>query len=421
VEQTLETTCAENLAMVSESVAYLVSHGMTVHFSAEHYFDGFIYDEDYACAVIAAAADAGASLLILCDTNGGNLPGIITDVVSKTRRFLDSIGHEDIALCMHAHDDTGCAVANSLLATQAGATYIMGTINGYGERVGNADLTTIIADLVLKMDEEVIPREKLADLTDTAHYIAEIFNDSLDPHHPYVGSSAFAHKGGLHVSALERMPGAYEHVDPASVGNLAHVVVSELAGRASLAHKAHELGVALEGDKRVSETLDDIKTREHEGYSYELADGSLALLIQAHTGDAPEYFRLESFRVIADKYADGRVMTEATIKIHVGDERFIATGEGNGPVNALDTALRAAITRFYPEIDSIDLTDYKVRVLDESRGTDAVTRVLIQTSDGIDSWGTVGVSENIIEASWMALVDSITYGLSRKGSAWTHG
>lgn len=422
VEVALETTREENLQMVRDSVSYLLDAGRTVHFSAEHYFDGYLFDRDYARHVVLTAARVGARAVILCDTNGGSLPFMVEEIVSDTRMMLDENGFSEVEIGIHAHDDAGCGVANTLMAIRAGATLAMGTINGYGERVGNADLTTVIADLVLKMGEDVISHAQLAQLTSTAHFVAAVFNDSLDPHHPYVGTSAFAHKGGLHVSAQQRMPGAYEHVDPAQVGNFAHVVVSELAGRASLIDKAHEFGIELEGrDAATASALAEIKKREHDGYSYELADASLALLVESHLAGRPEYFDLESFRVIADKYADGRVMTEATIKIHVGDERFIATGEGNGPVNALDVALRAAITRFYPEIDAMNLTDYKVRVLDESRGTDAVTRVIIQTGDGEDSWGSVGVSENIIEASWMALVDAITYGLFRKGSAWKRG
>jgi 2-isopropylmalate synthase len=416
VVSVLETDLAENLAMVTDSIAFLCRSGREVHFAAEHYLDGCRFDVGYAHQVIVAAAAAGASVVTLCDTNGGSLPSEVAQAVSEARIVLDRAGFSNVELGIHAHDDTGCAVANSLVAIEAGARYVQGAMNGYGERVGNADLTTLIGDLMLKMDEEVIPRENLDDLTSTAHYIAAVFNDALNPHHPYVGSAAFAHKGGLHAAAQARWAGAYEHVDPTSVGNLAHVVVSELAGRRALVHKAGQFGISIAVDDDVTEAiLADIKQREHEGYSYELADGSLALLIAQHAGDAPSYFRLESFRVIADKQADGRVMTEATIKIHVGSERFIATGEGNGPVNALDVALRKAIMRFYPEVASVSLTDYKVRVLDESSGTDAITRVLIQSSDGIASWGTVGVSENIIEASWMALMDSIVYGLMVSG------
>ncbi len=413
VEAVLETTSRENLRMVKDSIGFLRAHDREVHFDAEHYFDGYDFDRNYAREVILAAAHAGAMLIVLCDTNGGSLPSKISSIVTDTRDFLDAQGFSNVSLGIHAHDDCGCAVANSIMAVDAGVTYVQGTINGYGERVGNADLTTLIPNLILKMGEEVVDRESLKTLTDVSHYVAAVFNDSLSPQHPYVGSAAFAHKGGMHGAAQERLQGAYEHIDPEIIGNHTHVVVSELAGRASLISKAREFDIDLKDDSLNAEAiLSDIKQREHEGYSYELADGSLALLIERHVNLKSEYFQLESFRVIADKQADGGVMTEATIKIHVGDERFIATGEGNGPVNALDVALRKAITQFYPEVTTINLTDYKVRVLDESLGTDAVTRVLVQSSDGHNSWGTVGVSENIIEASWMALVDSIVYGLT---------
>ena len=408
VERALETTSEENLRMVRDSLVFLRDGGVEeLVFDAEHFFDGYRTNPTYALSVLHAAADAGATTLALCDTNGGTLPHEVYETVSAVVAEFPGL-----SVSVHMHDDAGCAVANSLEAVRAGATQVQGTINGYGERVGNADLTTIIPDLELKYGVEVVGPDRLVLLTSTANAVAEILNVSLDAHHPYVGSSAFAHKGGLHASAIAKFPSAYEHVPPASVGNLAHVVVSELAGRASLTTKARELGVDLSGDPEITRAaLDEVKALENEGYSFEVADASLALLLRRKIDEVPTHFTLESFRVIADKREDGRVMTEATIKIHVGDQRFIATGEGNGPVNALDTALRMAITEFYPEIGNIELTDYKVRVLDESQGTDAVTRVLIESSDGQGSWGTVGVSENIIEASWDALVDSIEYGL----------
>jgi 2-isopropylmalate synthase len=321
-------------------------------------------------------------------------------------------GATPCAIGIHAHDDSGCAVANTLEAVRAGATHVQGTVNGYGERVGNADLLTAVADMELKLGIEVIGRERLKGFTSLARYVAEAFNIAPDAHQPYVGASAFTHKGGLHASGSERLPGAYEHVNPEAVGNLAHVVISDLAGKASLKNKAAELGIALPaGETGLAELLAALKSREARGFSYEMADASLALFVQGELGCATQAFRLESFRVIADKHADGRVMCEATIKIHVGGERHVATAEGNGPVNALDKALRMAIRRFYPQIDCLHLSDYKVRVLDESIGTGAVTRVGIVTTDGERSWGTIGVSENIIEASWDALVDSISFAL----------
>ncbi len=410
VTRALETTAQENERIVRESCAFLRDGGLDeLVFDAEHFFDGYKAHPDFALSVLHAAADGGATTLALCDTNGGSLPhevfSIVQDVCNEFPKLCISI---------HAHNDCGLAVANSLEAVRAGATQVQGTMNGYGERVGNADLTCVIPDLELKYGIEVIGPEAMRRLTSTANAVAELFNIALDAHHPFVGSSAFAHKGGLHASANRKFPGAYEHIEPVAVGNFAHVVVSELAGRASLISKAGELGVDLSSDDELAaEALADIKQMESDGYSFELADASLALLLMRKRDMAPLHFRLESFRVIAEKREDGRVMTEATIKIHVGDERFVATGEGNGPVNALDVALRMAITEFYPEIEEIELTDFKVRVLDESLGTDAVTRVAIESSDGESSWGTVGVSENIIEASWDALVDSIEYGLRK--------
>jgi 2-isopropylmalate synthase len=296
-------------------------------------------------------------------------------------------------------------------------TQVQGTVNGFGERVGNANLLTILADLQFKMGFEVVHPTRMAQLTSTAHFVAEIFNTALDAHLPYVGQSAFAHKGGIHASAALRRKHSYEHIDPATVGNFSHIVMSELAGKASLTAKARELGVTLpDDDGRIKTLLDTVKLRESKGYSYEVADASFALLLRAESGEATACFSLESFRVIAEKREDGRVMSEATIKLMVGDERHVATGEGNGPVNALDTALRLAIERFYPQVAQLELTDYKVRVLDEGFGTSAATRVLIETSDGHSSWGTIGVSDNIIEASWDALVDAITYGLIKTGA-----
>jgi 2-isopropylmalate synthase len=407
VTETLRATLEENVRMVRDSVAYLKSQGRTVFFDAEHFFDGYRNNAGYALEVVRAASDAGADAIVLCDTNGGTMPHEVLRAVGVVRLETDT------PLGMHAHNDAGCAVANSLLAVEAGCTHVQGTANGYGERAGNADLLTIIPSLVLKMDRECISREQLKLLTEVSHFIAETANISPDPHQPYVGASAFAHKGGVHASAAARLPEAYEHIEPASVGNLARVVVSELAGRASLTMKAQELGIDLTGDpETVGAVLDSIKELEHRGYSFEAADASLEIMLAKRLGTHEPFFRLESFRCIMEKREDGRVMTEATIKLHVEGHRYIATAEGNGPVNALDRALRIAIGRYYPALDPIELTDFKVRVLDEKKGTGAVTRVLIESADGEKSWGTVGVSENIIEASWEALVDSVEFGLA---------
>ena len=418
VELVLSTTKAEHLRMIEDSVRFLTEKGKEVFLDAEHFFDGYSANADYALATLRAAIIGGATAVVLCETNGGVLPHQVYQVTTAVKQTLAEWGFEHIVIGIHAHDDSGCAVANTLEAVRAGVTQVQGTINGYGERVGNANLLTVLANLELKMGYQIVGPERLQLLTPTAQFVAELLNITPDPHQPYVGQSAFAHKGGLHVSAHDRMQHAYEHVDPVAVGNFAHIVVSELAGKVSLRTKAAELGVALPAEgTTTARLLKTIKEREARGYSYEVADASLALLLRARLGEPVIYFRLESFRVIAEKREDGRVMTEATIKIHVNDERFVATGEGNGPVNALDIALRLAIGRFYPQIDELELADYKVRVIDESIGTSAVTRVLIETTDGQETWGTVGVSENIIEASWDALVDAITYGLLKSNQA----
>lgn len=409
VTGTLGATLEENLAMVSESVAHLKSAGRTVFFDAEHFFDGYAANPEYALAVCLAAAGSGADAVVLCDTNGGTLPQDVARIVAEVAPVMGA------PIGIHPHNDAGCAVANALVAVSAGASHVQGTINGYGERTGNADLTAIIPALVLKMGDDCVSSDQLRLLTEVSHFVAETANITPNAQQPYVGASAFAHKGGLHASATGRLAGAYEHVDPGAVGNLARVVVSELAGRASLSMKAKELGIDLTGDPElVADVLDTVKELEHEGYSFEAADASLEILLRKKTGRYSPLFTLESFRCIMEKREDGRVMTEATVKLFCEGQRFVATGEGNGPVNALDRALRLAIGGFYPQLEEIQLTDFKVRVLDEKKGTGAVTRVLIASDDGVETWGTVGVSENIIEASWEALVDSIEYGLTRE-------
>jgi 2-isopropylmalate synthase len=405
VTEALRTTLDEAVAMAADSVEFLRGAGLEVFFDAEHFFDGYRTNRDFAMRVIRAAFEAGAARLVLCDTNGGTLPYEVERVVSEVREALP-----EAILGGHFHNDAGCAVANSLAAVRQGTFQVQGCINGYGERTGNANLCTIIPNLTLKMGIETVPRDRLPLLTAVSHHIAEIVNITPDPQAPYVGTSAFAHKAGLHTSAIARARDAYEHVPPDEIGNLTRFVVSELAGRSTVALKAAGLGIEL-GDRELTDVLETLKTLEHVGYHFEAADGSFELLLRGASGWSQQFFSLESFRVIMEKEADGAVSTEATIKLHTGGERIIATAEGNGPVHALDRALRQAIGRAHPALSGIHLTDYKVRVLDTNRGTGAITRVLIDSADGERVWSTIGVSENIIEASWAALSDSIVYGL----------
>ena len=412
----LQTTLEENLRMIADSVAFLKAQGLEVVFDAEHFFDGYKANPEYALSCIRAAAQAGADSIDLCETNGGALPFEVSEI---TAAAVAALPGQRIGI--HCHNDSGCAVANTLAAVRAGASQVQGTVNGYGERVGNADRLTIIADLELKMGFTCVGAEKLSQLTSVAGYVAEICNLSVWAHSPYVGASAFAHKGGLHASAIARVPEAYNHVPPEVVGNSAHTLVSELAGKASLIAKAASLGYDLNGHpEKVQAILDEVKAREAQGYSYEVADGSLALLIDRHVLGTPPHFTLESFRVIVDDREDTGALakdaqSEATIKVHVGDQRFVATGEGVGPVGALSKALKMALSTAYPQVRDMHLIDFKVRLLDESTGTDAITRVVITTRDEDGVWGTIGVSENIIEASWNALVESLEYGLIRMG------
>jgi 2-isopropylmalate synthase len=408
VAEALRTSLDEAVAMVRDSVEYLIAHDLRVFLDAEHFFDGYRRNRDFALRVLGAAEEAGAEALVLCDTNGGSLPDDVGHAVADVRE------HSSAQLGIHCHNDAGCAVANSLVAVQAGVTQVQGCINGYGERAGNTDLSAAIPNLSLKLNIRTIPSERLERLTPVAHHIAELVNIPPNPQQPYVGNSVFAHKGGLHASAVARSADLYEHIEPDLVGNGTRVVVSEMAGRSTLAMKAAELGLELDGEV-LGRVLDELKRLEHEGYHFEVADGSLELLLRRATGWAPDYFSVESFRVITDHgdtSADlSSVTTEATVKVHVGAERIVATAEGNGPVNALDAALRAAIGPKFPVLASIHLTDYRVRVLSSGQGTGAVTRVLVDTTDGSVTWTTIGVSENIIEASWQALYDSVVVGL----------
>lgn len=411
VLEALQTTLDEGVAMVADSIAYLKAEGLVVLFDAEHFFDGYRANPEFSLRVLEAAAVAGVDRLVLCDTNGGSLPHQVEVAVRAVTEFLDT------PVGVHTHDDAGCAVANALVGVSAGATQVQGTINGYGERTGNCNLTTVIPTLTLKMGIETIPADRMERLTPVAHHIAELVNMTLDPQAPYVGTSAFAHKAGLHVSAIAKQPDAYEHVVPDSVGNGTRFVMSELSGRSTVALKAAELGLDLDGPA-LGAVVDQLKQLEHDGYHFEVADASLELLMRRAAGWEQPWFRIESFRVIAeetDPEVVGGITTEATIKVHVGGERVVAVAEGNGPVNALDQALRKALNGRYPELDRIHLTDYKVRVIDTAKGTAAVTRVLVDSTDGDHTWTTIGVSENVIEASWQALLESLLYGLLRAG------
>ncbi|HEY5695923.1 MAG TPA: citramalate synthase [Acidimicrobiales bacterium] len=415
VTEALRTDLDEGVAMVRDSVAYLVGQDRRVFFDAEHFFDGYKANPEFSLRVLEAAAMAGADCLVLCDTNGGSLPFDVERIVGEVVDYVDT------EVGVHLHDDTGCGVANALAGVRGGATQVQGTINGYGERTGNCNLTTIIPDLSLKMGVATIPVERLERLTPVAHHVAELVNISPDPQQAFVGASAFAHKAGLHTSAIARRPDAYEHVDPDLVGNGTRFVVSELAGRSTLELKAQEIGVEMDGPA-LSDVVDRLKQLEYEGFHFEAADGSLELLMRDATGWTQPFFKLESFRVSVEHRApaDGssgvhgaEIVTEATVKVEVEGQRVIATAEGNGPVNALDEALRKAMTMAgaHSVLGGVHLTDYKVRVLDTQKGTGAVTRVLIDSTDGERSWSTIGVSENIIEASWQALADSIIFGL----------
>jgi 2-isopropylmalate synthase len=409
LSKVLRVTRDENLRMIDDSVGFLTDQGKRVVYDAEHFFDAWRDDAAYALRCATAAAEAGAAVVCLCDTNGASLPPFVADVVREVVAALP-----DTPIGVHVHNDSDCAVADSLVAVEAGARQVQGTVNGYGERCGNANLCSIIPALKLKMGYDVVTDRQLERLTETSHFVADVVNAAVWAHAPYVGRSAFAHKGGLHVAAVEKAPQTFEHVDPERVGNEQRVVVSELSGKGTVVRKAQELGLQLEGDDhRVASILKRLKAREHEGYHYEAADASFDLLLREELSPHDPFFRLESFRVIVEKREDGHTVVEATIKVHVGDERIISTAEGNGPVNALDSALRQAIVSKYPHLADIELVNYKVRILDETKGTGAVTRVLLDASDGDESWGSIGVSENIIEASWQALVDSIEFGLLR--------
>jgi 2-isopropylmalate synthase len=401
LEKVIHVDPEENLRMIADSVGFLVAAGKRVIYDAEHFFDGFREDPAYALRCLRAAAEAGADNVTLCDTNGSSVPSQVT---AATARVVTELG-DAVGVGIHTHDDAGCGVANTLVAVEAGANLVQGTMNGYGERCGNANLITIVPTLELKMGRSCLGRERLQRLTEVSHLIDELCNVTPNVNQPYVGANAFAHKGGMHVAGINRDARTFEHIDPADVGADRRVLVSELSGRGTVQARADVDG------ETAARVVERVKELENRGYQFEAADGSFDLLIRKETGEYEPLFRLESWRAIVEKRADGRVETEATIKIWVDGERYVRTAEGNGPVNALDKALRDAIGERYPHLREIQLVNFKVRILDEEKGTGAVTRVLLDASDGSDTWGAIGVSENIIESSWEALVDSLEAGM----------
>ncbi len=411
----LRTTLAENLAMIADTVRHLRTEGQRVFLDAEHFFDGYRSDPAYALEVVRVAAEAGAEVVALCDTNGGMLPGELGELLTPVSAATGA------RLRIHCHDDTSCAVANTLTAVAAGVTHVQGTANGYGERAGNANLFSVVAGLQLKQGQEVVPAGCLAEMSRVAHAISEVTNVTPNTHQPYVGYSAFAHKAGLHASAVKVDPMLYQHIDPALVGTDMRMLVSDRAGRASVEIKGKQLGYDLSADAgSAGRVVERVKALEARGYTFEAADASFELLLRDElSGEQLRHFQVESWRVIVERRTDGVVVSEATVKLAAKGERIVATGEGNGPVNALDNALRLALERLYPELAMLELADYKVRILENSHGTGAVTRVLIESGDGTGApdgtWSTVGVDENIIAASWHALEEAVTYALLRAG------
>jgi len=416
VTHVLQTTPEENINMISDSVRYLRQNGMRVFYDAEHFFDGYKADKEYAMKCLRAAAEAGAEALVLCDTNGGALPEEVAEAVAESCKIPGT------AVGIHVHNDGGLAIANTLAAVRAGATQVQGTINGYGERCGNANLCVIIPNLQLKMGIECIKPEQLAMITEVSHFVSEAANLVLDPFMPYVGSSSFSHKGGIHVSGMSRWSGSYQHVDPVSVGNVSRITVSELSGKQNIIIKARELGLQLDPDtSEVQNLLNRVKQLESMGFQYDQAEASFELLIRRAKPDYKPPFNLVDFMLVVEKrrrlpsqkVQQEDMLSEAMVKVTVGGELMHTAAEGNGPVNALDAALRKALLEFYPSLSQVELIDYKVRILEESVGTGSQGRVLIESSDGTNQWHTVGSSTNIIEASWLALADSLEYGLTK--------
>ncbi|MBL7124931.1 MAG: citramalate synthase [Dehalococcoidales bacterium] len=416
VTQVLETSLEENLSMVADSIRYLKGKGLTVFFDAEHFFDGFKANPSYSLRVVEVAAEAGADAVVLCDTNGGTMPDEITAAVTAVRK------QTTVPLGIHAHNDAELAVANTLAAVNAGVTQVQGTINGYGERCGNANLCSIIPDLKLKMGIDCVTDEQLAKLTEVSHYVSEAANLIPDAFSPYVGFSAFGHKAGLHVSGLTKWAESYQHIDPAQVGNKQRVLVSELSGKGNIIYKAKELGLDLPlKGKEAQKLLEQVKLLESHGFQYDNAEASFELLVHRAKPDYQSPFELVDFMVVVEKRrrtpirkSPEEMLSEAMVKVRIGTELIHTAAEGNGPVNALDEALRKALLQFYPELAQVKLVDYKVRILEESIGTESQVRVLIESSDGVEEWRTVGSSTNIIEASWLALADSLEYWLLKQ-------
>ena len=415
VERVLRTTPDENLRMITESCAYMKSRGREVIYDAEHFFDGYVADSDYALATLRAAVEGGAEVLVLCETNGGRLPGEVQAITEAVARQFD------VPLGIHAHNDSGLAVANSLVAVEAGAVHVQGTINGYGERCGNADLCVVVPNLQLKMGHECITAEQLATLTEVSHFVSEVANLNPDAHAPYVGYSAFTHKGGMHVNALLKWPDSYQHIKPELVGNRQRILVSELAGKSNLVSKVEEFGLVKKlSPEQISEIIQRIKRLESQGFQFEGAEASVELMLRrAEPGYTPPFELLDFYALVESRDSSNGAsgndspvkLSEATVKVRVGNEIMHTAADGNGPVNALDRALRKALTPIYPQIANIQLIDYKVRILDPDSATAAQTRVLLQSKAGDRTWSTVGSSTNIIDASWIALADSLEYGL----------
>ncbi|SFL69214.1 citramalate synthase [Salibacterium qingdaonense] len=404
VEKALQTSLDENISMIYDSVRFLKEKGLEVIFDAEHFFDGYKHNQDYALKALTAAEEAGADCLVLCDTNGGSLPSEIAGILDIVH------ARTTISTGIHCHNDGELAVANTLEAVKAGAGHVQGTINGYGERCGNANLISIIPNLQLKMGIPCLDDEKISQLTETAVYVHELANQTPPDSQPFTGKSAFAHKGGMHVSAVLKHPETYEHIEPETIGNERRVLVSELSGQSNLMFKAEELGIPLDKtDPAVKDIMEKMKQMEHKGYQYEAAEASFELLIRNGLGENHDYFHLDHFKIIAEKEKQGAISTEALVKMDIHGEKVMTAAEGNGPVNALDFALRKTIGEFYPLVHEMYLSDYKVRVLDEAEATASTVRVLIESSDGKETWSTIGVSGNLVEASWQALVDSIRF------------
>ncbi len=412
VEVALRISNDDNLLIIDESLRYLRPEVEHLFYDAEHFFDGFKANKDYALATIAKANSAGADCLVLCDTNGGTLPNEIQEIIVEVRSFFDQRG-ENVKLGIHAHNDSDVAVANSLVAIGQGASHVQGTINGFGERCGNANLTSIMPGLSLKMGLDFTAANKLESLTEVSRFVNELANLPHNKYQPYVGMSSFAHKGGIHVSAVKRNPLTYEHITPEKVGNLRRILISDQSGRSNVLHKAKKIGLNLEGsDPLVTAILKRLKDLEHQGFQYEGAEASFELLMRRAMGEIPVFFELKGFRVINQKETiEGETKAEATIQLEVAGEMVHTAAMGDGPVNALDNALRKALTCFYPQLDEMWLSDYKVRVLSSEHGTGSKVRVLLESSDQKSQWGTVGVSEDILEASWQALVDAISFKL----------